>query len=55
MSKVSKEDAEKIIESKTIALDRLIKISELIPDPTDRAEINKLIDDISRITQKYLQ
>lgn len=53
-NKLTRKQAEELVENKTIILDRLIKLSGLIPDPEDREEINELINDIQKITNKYL-
>ena len=51
---MNKKEAEEEIDRLTIVLDRLIKLSELIPEETDRNEMNELINEISILTQKYL-
>lgn len=53
-NKLTREQAEELVENKTIALDRLIKLSESIPEPEDRDNMNRLIDEIIEITNKYL-
>ena len=53
-NKLNKEQAEKLIETKTIILDRLLKLSFIIPEPEDKEDINKLMNDIEKITNKYL-
>jgi hypothetical protein len=52
--KLTSKQAEELLDSKDIALDRLIKLSELIPETEDRDNINRLINEIIEITNKYL-
>jgi hypothetical protein len=53
-NKLTKEQAEELLGSKDIALERLIKLSELIPEAEDRDNMNRLINEITEITNKYL-
>ena len=52
MSKQTKEDLIRALDALDIQLNRLIKLSSLIPEPTGREDIDKLIDEIIALTNK---
>jgi hypothetical protein len=53
-NKFTSKQAEDLLDSKDIALERLIKLSKLIPEKEDRDDMNRLINEIIEITNKYL-
>jgi hypothetical protein len=52
MSNKTKEEIIRALDSLDIELDRVIKLSELIPEKGDREIIDELIDEIIALTDK---
>lgn len=53
-NKLSKKQAEEEFKALDIALDRFKKLSEIVPDPDYRDDINNYMDKIQKIVNKYL-
>jgi hypothetical protein len=54
MNVLSKEEAESLLDSLEINLERLVRLSELIPEPDDQQNMKNIIEQISQIAYKYL-
>lgn len=55
MSKQTKEELIRALDGLDIQLDRVTKLSELIPAPTDREDIDELIGEIIALTNKLMK
>lgn len=52
--KLAINDLSDLLEAKVIAIERLVRISQIIPNESDKEQVRELIEKFDALTNKYL-